>query len=47
MRLFTKHLGEDSGFLSYIGSIFAYPFVLERSQLYRIEQCGAEYCACR
>ena len=38
---FHEALGQDSGFLSLL-EVYAYPFVLERSQLYRIEQCGAE-----
>ena len=38
---FHEALGQDSGFLSIL-EVYAYPFVLERSQLYRIEQCGAE-----
>ena len=38
---FHEALGQDSGFLS-LFELYAYPFVLERSQLYRIEQCGAE-----
>lgn len=37
---FHEALGENSGFLSFI-EILAYPLVLERSQLYRIEQCGS------
>ena len=37
---FHEVLGENSGFLSFI-EILAYPLVLERSQLYRIEQCGS------
>ncbi len=38
---FHEALGQDSGFLSLL-ELYAYPFVLERSQLYRIEQCGSE-----
>ena len=38
---FHEGLGQDNGFLSLL-EVYAYPFVLERSQLYRIEQCGAE-----
>ena len=38
---FHEALAENSGFLSYL-EVFAYPFVLERSQLYRIEQCGSD-----
>jgi len=38
---FHDGLESNSGFLSYIETL-AYPFVLERSQLYRIEQCGSE-----
>jgi len=38
---FHEALGQDSGFLSLL-EVYAYPFVLERSQLYRIEQCGTE-----
>ena len=38
---FHEALGQDSGFLSLL-EVYAYPFVLERSQLYRIEQCGVE-----
>ena len=38
---FHEALGQDSGFLSLL-EVYAYPFALERSQLYRIEQCGAE-----
>ena len=41
---FHEALGENSGFLGFI-EVLAYPFVLERSQLYRIEQCGSEYSA--
>ena len=37
---FHEALGENSGFLGFI-EILAYPLVLERSQLYRIEQCGS------
>ena len=37
---FHEALAEDSGLLSYL-EVLAYPFVLERSQLYRIEQCGS------
>ena len=37
---FHEALGESSGFLGFI-EILAYPLVLERSQLYRIEQCGS------
>lgn len=37
---FHEVLGENSGFLGFI-EILAYPLVLERSQLYRIEQCGS------
>ena len=37
---FHEALAEDSGFLSYL-EVLAYPFILERSQLYRIEQCGS------
>jgi len=37
---FHEALVEDSGFLSYL-EVLAYPFILERSQLYRIEQCGS------
>ena len=37
---FHEVLGENSGFLGSI-EILAYPLVLERSQLYRIEQCGS------
>ena len=37
---FHEALGENSGFLGFI-EVLAYPFVLERSQLYRIEQCGS------
>jgi len=37
---FHEALGENSGFLALI-EVLAYPFVLERSQLYRIEQCGS------
>lgn len=37
---FHEALADNSGFLSHL-EIFAYPFVLERSQLYRIEQCGS------
>lgn len=38
---FHEALDQDSGFLSFL-EVYAYPFILERSQLYRIEQCGAE-----
>ena len=38
---FYEALGQDSGFLSLL-EVYAYPFVLERSQLYRIEQCETE-----
>jgi hypothetical protein len=38
---FHKALDEDSGFLSFL-EVYGYPFILERSQLYRIEQCGAQ-----
>lgn len=38
---FHEGLESNSGLLSYLET-FAYPFVLERSQLYRIEQCGTE-----
>ena len=38
---FHEGLESNSGLLSYLET-FAYPFVLERSQLYRIEQCGSE-----
>ena len=38
---FHNKLNEGSGFLSQV-EIFLYPFLLERSQLYRIEQCGSE-----
>ena len=38
---FHKKLNEESGVLSQL-EIIAYPFVLERSQLYRIEQCKGE-----
>ena len=38
---FHEALSEDSGFLSYV-EVLAYPLVLERSQLYRIEQCGSK-----
>ena len=38
---FHEALGQDSGFLSLL-EVYAYPFVLERSQLYRMEQWGAE-----
>ena len=38
---FHEALGQDSGFLSLL-EVYAYPFVLERSQLYRIEQCGVD-----
>ena len=38
---FHEALGQDSDFLSIL-EVYAYPFVLERSQLYRIEQSGAE-----
>jgi len=37
---FHEALEDDSGFLNYLEEIM-YPFVLERSQLYRIEQCGS------
>lgn len=37
---FHEGLAANSGILSYL-EIFAYPLVLERSQLYRIEQCGS------
>ena len=37
---FHEALDDNSGFLSYL-EVFAYPFVLERSQLYRIEQCDS------
>jgi hypothetical protein len=37
---FHEAFAENSGFLSYV-EVLAYPFVLERSQLYRIEQCGS------
>ena len=40
-QAFHEALAEDSGFLSYL-EVFAYPFFLERSQLYRIEQCGSD-----
>ena len=38
---FHEALGENSGFLGFM-EVLAYPFVLERSQLYRIEQCGSD-----
>ena len=38
---FHKALDEDSEFLSFL-EVYGYPFILERSQLYRIEQCGAQ-----
>ena len=38
---FHEALAEDSGLLSYL-EVLAYPFILERSQLYRIEQCGSK-----
>ena len=38
---FHEALADNSGFLSHL-EVFAYPFVLERSQLYRIEQCGSD-----
>ena len=38
---FHEALDQDSGFLSFL-EVYAYPFILERSQLYRIEQCGAQ-----
>ena len=38
---FHEALGESSGFLGFI-EVLAHPFVLERSQLYRIEQCGSD-----
>ena len=37
---FHEALADNSGFLSHL-EVFAYPLVLERSQLYRIEQCGS------
>ena len=37
---FHKALEENSGSLNYL-EVIMYPFVLERSQLYRIEQCGS------
>lgn len=37
---FHEALEESSGFLNYF-EVIMYPFVLERSQLYRIEQCGS------
>ena len=36
---FHEALDQDSGFLSFL-EVYIYPFILERSQLYRIEQCG-------
>jgi len=38
---FHEALDQDSGFLSFL-EVYIYPFILERSQLYRIEQCGAQ-----
>ena len=38
---FHDALDQDSGFLSFL-EVYAYPLILERSQLYRIEQCGAQ-----
>jgi len=38
---FHVALDQDSGILSFL-EIYIYPFILERSQLYRIEQCGAQ-----
>lgn len=38
---FHEGLESNSGFLSYLETS-AYPFILARSQLYRIEQCGTE-----
>ena len=38
---FHEALEENSGFLNYL-EVIMYPFVLERSQLYRIEQCGSD-----
>lgn len=37
---FHEALEENSGILGFI-EVLAYPLVLERSQLYRIEQCGS------
>ena len=37
---FHEALAENSGFLSFL-QVFTYPLILERSQLYRIEQCGS------
>ncbi len=38
---FHEGLSQDSGFFSFL-EVYAYPFALERSQLYRIEQCGKQ-----
>ena len=38
---FHEVLNQDSGFSSFL-EVYIYPFILERSQLYRIEQCGAQ-----
>ena len=38
---FNQALAEESGFMTTLQG-YIYPFVLERSQLYRIEQCGTE-----
>ena len=38
---FHEVLNQDYGFSSFL-EVYIYPFILERSQLYRIEQCGAQ-----